>query len=325
MENKAHYALIGLFVLLSMIAALAFMAWLSNAQFDQQFDEYEVSFSGPVRGLSQGSEVRFNGLKVGEVLGLRLDPKDTNTVLAEIQVIADTPVDTKSYARLEPLGLTGLSYIQIFSGGEEFPLLKDLPGKGPKRIEGQMSQLDTFLDGGGSVIESAGRALNAVNVVLSEDAVEDFHQILENIQRITADLNTSELDMEQINGMFASVAQAADRIAVTAESITGTSNSLKGVVDKDVKELLARTEQSLDNLDTALASYDSLAIESNELVVDTRDAINRLSNSGLTDLEETVDAIRRLVETLGRVADSLEQNPSQFIVGSERETVDIPQ
>lgn len=325
MENKAHYALIGLFVLLSMIAALAFMAWLSNAQFDQQFDEYEVSFSGPVRGLSQGSEVRFNGLKVGEVLGLRLDPKDTNTVLAEIQVIADTPVDTKSYARLEPLGLTGLSYIQIFSGGEEFPLLKDLPGKGPKRIEGQMSQLDTFLDGGGSVIESAGRALNAVNVVLSEDAVEDFHQILENIQRITADLNTSELDMEQINGMFASVAQAADRIAVTAESITGTSNSLKDVVDKDVKELLARTEQSLDNLDTALASYDSLAIEGNELVVDTRDAINRLSNSGLTDLEETVDAIRRLVETLGRVADGLEQNPSQFIVGSERETVDIPQ
>lgn len=325
MENKAHYALIGLFVLLSMVAALAFTAWLSDAQFDQKFDEYEVSFSGPVRGLSQGSEVRFNGLKVGEVLGLRLDPKDTNTVLAEIQVIADTPVDTKSYARLEPLGLTGLSYIQIFSGGEEFPLLKDLPGKGPKRIEGQMSQLDTFLDGGGSVIESAGRALNAVNGVLSEEAIEDFHQILENIQNITAGLNTSELDMDQINNMFVSVTQAADRIAVTADSITGTSDSLKGVVDEDVKELLVRAEQSLDNLDTALASYDDLAGETNELVVDARDAINRLSTSGLTDLEETVDAIRRLVETLGRVADGLEQNPSQFIVGSERETVDIPQ
>lgn len=325
MENKAHYALIGLFVLLSMIAALAFMAWLSNAQFDQQFDEYEVSFSGPVRGLSQGSEVRFNGLKVGEVLGLRLDPKDTNTVLAEIQVAADTPVDTKSYARLEPLGLTGLSYIQIFSGGEEFPLLKDLPGKGPKRIEGQMSQLDTFLDGGGSVIESAGRALNAVNVVLSEDAVEDFHQILENIQRITAGLDTSELDMDQINGMFASITNAADRIAIAADGVTETSSSINGVVDEDIKGLLARAETSFDNLDKALASYDKVAVEGNELIVDARDAINRLSNSGLTDLEETVDAIRRLVETLGRVADGLEQNPSQFIVGSERETVDIPQ
>jgi len=325
MENKAHYALIGLFVLLSMVAALAFMAWLSNAQLDQKYDEYEVSFNGPVRGLSQGSEVRFNGLKVGEVLGLRLDPKDTNTVLAEIQVFADTPVDTKSYARLEPLGLTGLSYIQIFSGGEEFPLLKDLPGKGPKRIEGQMSQLDTFLDGGGSVIEEAGRALKSVNNALSEDAVDDFQQILDHIERITGNLDTSELDMDQVNNMFTSITKAADRVAVTADSVTATSDNINSVVDKDVKDLIARAEKSLDNVDTALASYDKLAGQSNELVVDARDAINRLSNSGLTDLEETVDAIRRLVETMGRVADGLEQNPSQFIVGSERETVDLPQ
>jgi len=325
MENKAHYALIGIFVLLSMVAALAFMAWLSNAQFDQKFDEYEVSFNGPVRGLTQGSEVRFNGLKVGEVLGLRLDAKDTNTVLAEIQVIADTPVDTKSYARLEPLGLTGLSYIQIFSGGEEFPLLKDLPGKGPKRIEGQMSQLDTFLDGGGSVIESARRALKSVNDVLSEDAIEDFHQILSNIEKVTGDLDASELDMDQVNNMFVSVANAADRIAITANSITETSGSINNVVAGDVKDIIARAEESLDNVDTTLASYNELAGQGNELIVDARDAINRLSNSGLTDLEETVDAIRRLVETLGRVADGLEQNPSQFIVGAERETVDLPQ
>jgi len=61
------------------------------------------------------------------------------------------------------------------------------------------------------------------------------------------------------------------------------------------------------------------------LIVDARDAINRLSNSGLTDLEETVDAIRRLVTTLGRVADNLEQSPAQFISGAEREEVVLPQ
>jgi len=50
-----------------------------------------------------------------------------------------------------------------------------------------------------------------------------------------------------------------------------------------------------------------------------------VSNSGLTDLEESVDAIRRLVSTLARVADSLEQNPAQFIIGVEREEVVLPQ
>jgi len=50
MENKAHYALIGTFVLVSLLAIIGFVAWVSNAQFDQQYDEYEVSFQGGVSG-----------------------------------------------------------------------------------------------------------------------------------------------------------------------------------------------------------------------------------------------------------------------------------
>ena len=325
MENKAHYALIGTFVLLSFLAIIAFILWLSNIQFNQQFDDYEISFSGPVRGLSQGSEVRFNGLKVGEVTRLRLDQTDTNVVLADIQVVSDTPVDTKSYARLEPLGLTGLSYIQIFSGGEEFPLLNELPGRGPKRIEGQMSQLDSFLDGGGSVIESATIALKRVNSVMNADAVADFHQILKNIENITANVDTSDFDINKFNAMMASITEAADSITETANSITNTSTTVNDVAGNDVRALLAKAKESLERIDGAVGSYDSLAGEGEELMVDARDAINRLSNSGLTDLEETVDSIRRLVQTLGRVADSLEQNPTSFIVGKERETVELPQ
>ena len=90
MENKAHYALIGFFVLMSFLAVIAFVLWISQAQFDQKFDAYEVSFSGPVRGLSNGSEVRFNGLKEGEVSKLGLDPEDANVVIASIEVESRT-------------------------------------------------------------------------------------------------------------------------------------------------------------------------------------------------------------------------------------------
>ena len=115
MENKAHYALIGTFVIVALFAIIGFVAWLSTAQFNQQLDEYEVTFNGAVRGLSQGSEVRFNGLKVGEVSRLRLDPQNSNSVLVDIEVANDTPVDTKSFARLEPLGLTGLNYCLLYT------------------------------------------------------------------------------------------------------------------------------------------------------------------------------------------------------------------
>ena len=325
MENKAHYALIGTFVLLALFAIIAFVAWLSNSQFDKQFDEYEVTFNGAVRGLSQGSEVRFNGLNVGEVSRLRLDPQNSNSVLVDIQVGTDTPIDTKSFARLEPLGLTGLNYIQVFAGGEDFPLIRDLPGKGPRRIQGQMSQIDTFLDDGGSVIESVQMALNRVNVVMSNEAIADFQSILSNINQISENLKDADIDTDIVNKTLIAIEKAANDVSIAAQSVDVSAKDFDVLITKDVTSAIARAEISMAELDKALISIGTAADGTGGLITDSRDAINRLSNSGLTDLEETVDAIRRLVVTLGRVADGLEKSPRQFIAGAEKEIVEIPQ
>ena len=161
METKANYALIGAFVLAAFISAVAFIAWLSGSQFDQQFDEYEVIFDEAVRGLSQGGEVRYNGLRVGEVKRLTLDPADTNRVIALIEVDANTPVKRDSFAQLEPLGLTGLSYIQIFSGSESSPLL-ETDGRDLPRIQGEPSRIDSILEGGDDVVTNATIALRGL-------------------------------------------------------------------------------------------------------------------------------------------------------------------
>ena len=325
MENKAHYALVGTFVLLGLLAIIGFVAWVSNAQFDQQFDEYEVSFQGGVQGLSQGTEVRFNGLKVGDVTRLRIDPNDTNAVLVDIQVTTDTPVDTKSIGRMEPLGLTGLNYIQIVPGGEGFPLIKDLPGKGPYRLVGEASRIDVLLGGGGNVIEAAQSALARVNTVMSEQGIADFHAILSNVNQITNNLRDLDVDPELVEKTLVAIEKAASDVSTAALAVDITAKDFDALVQNDLKSALARAEQSMGELDKALGSIGTAADGTGDLITDGRDAINRLSNSGLTDMEETVDGLRRLVVTLGRVADSLERSPTQFIAGEERETVELPQ
>ena len=325
MENKAHYALIGTFVLLALLAIIAFVAWVSNAQFDQQFDEYEVSFQGGVQGMSQGTEVRFNGLKVGDVTRLRIDPNDTNAVLVDIQVEADTPVDTKSVGRMEPLGLTGLNYIQIIPGGEGFPLIKELPGKGPYRLVGEASRIDVLLGGGGNVIEAAQSALARANTIMSQDAIADFHDILNNVNQITRNLSDLDIDPELIERTLKAITQAASDVSLAADAVEVAAADFDDLIKEDVKSALARAEVSMGELDKALGSIGTAADGTDDLIRDSREAINRLSNSGLTDLEETVDGIRRLVVTLGRVADSLERSPTQFIAGEERETIEMPQ
>ena len=325
MENKAHYALIGTFVLVSLLAIIGFVAWVSNAQFDQQYDEYEVSFQGGVQGMSQGTEVRFNGLKVGDVTRLRIDPNDTNAVLVDIQVESNTPVDTKSIGRMEPLGLTGLNYIQIVPGGEGFPLIKELPGRGPYRLVGEASRIDVLLGGGGNVIEAAQSALARVNTVMSEDAIGDFHEILSNINQITGNFKDLDVDSALVERTLKAIEQAATDVSTAALAVDVTAQDFDALVQNDVKSALARAEVSMGELDKALGSIGTAADGTGDLITDGRDAINRLSNSGLNDLEETIDGIRRVVESLARIADEIEQNPTSFIAGTEKETVELPQ
>jgi len=324
METKANYALIGAFVLSAFIAAIAFVAWVSNSQFDQQFEQYEVIFTGAVRGLTQGGEVRYNGLRVGEVTRLSLDPENSNSVVAFIEVDANTPVHTNSYAQLEPQGLTGLSYIQIFSGGDEFPLLKDL-GRGPYQIPGELSAIDGIIDGGVTVVKEAERALISANNVLDEKAIADFQGILANVNSITSKLNEAEIDPEGIQGLIDQFTQTAKDVSAASARVTAVAAKVEGVLDEDLDPVLADVRSALSGVDAAVANYDALAVEGKELVVDARDAINRLSNSGLTDLEETTDSLRLLVGSLNRIASQLERAPLQFIVGDAREVVEIPQ
>ena len=325
MERKAHYALIGTFVLLSLAALLAFTAWLSNAQFDKKFDNYEISFRGGVQGLSEGTEVRFNGLKVGDINELRIDPNDNNSVIVDIQVESNTPVDFESVGRMEPLGLTGLNYIQIIPGGPNSRLIKNSTDKDPFRLKGEASRIDLLLGSGGTVMESSQAALARINAVMTPEAIKDFHEILNNLKVITNNFVDLKVDPEIFNRTMQSIEQASSDVSLAADAVDLAVKDFDVLIETDVRTVLDRSKISMEKLDKTLVAIEALSKDSNQLITDGRDAINRLSNSGLTDLEETIDSIRRAVLGLESILINFEQNPTAFIVGVSEEKVELPQ
>jgi phospholipid/cholesterol/gamma-HCH transport system substrate-binding protein len=134
METRANYVMIGLFSILSVIAAVMFTLWIANSGLNKQTTAYDVVFEGPVRGLEVGGEVRFNGIKVGEVTDLDLSSENPKDVIARIQVTSNTPIVVTSIAELEPAGLTGTAYVQISAGQEGSARLLSRLGQGPPRI-----------------------------------------------------------------------------------------------------------------------------------------------------------------------------------------------
>src|SRR5690606_24464120 len=100
---------------------------LGTSGSEREFVRYDIAFNEPVSGLSRGSTVEFNGIRVGEVANLRLDPEDPRRVLARVRVAASTPVRTDTRALLVMQGVTGLSFIRLGSGDatDSQPLIAD--------------------------------------------------------------------------------------------------------------------------------------------------------------------------------------------------------
>ena len=252
MERKAHYALIGTFVLVSLAALLAFTAWLSDAQFDKKYDNYEISFRGGVQGLSEGTEVRFNGLKVGDITELRIDPNDNNSVIVDIQVESNTPVDFESIGRMEPLGLTGLNYIQIIPGGPNSRLIKNSTDKDPFRLKGEASRIDLLLGSGGTVMESSQAALARINAVMTPEAIMDFHEILNNLKVITNNFVDLKVDPEIFNRTMQSIEQASSDVSLAADAVDLAAKDFDVLIETDVRTVLDRSKISMEKLDKTL-------------------------------------------------------------------------
>ena len=89
METKANYLMIGGFVLGVLALAFIFVFWMSN--FAGGGKRYYIVFESSVAGLTTGSSVGFNGIRVGEVQSFALDPQDARKVQVLISVRDDTP------------------------------------------------------------------------------------------------------------------------------------------------------------------------------------------------------------------------------------------
>ena len=124
MEKNANYALVGLSSLILFIGLVIFIVWLARISFSQEYDLYDIVFDGPVRGLNQGGEVHFNGIKVGEVTKIALDRTNPSRVIARARVTSDVPIRVDSFATLEPQGITGVNYVQITAGTPSKPSLE---------------------------------------------------------------------------------------------------------------------------------------------------------------------------------------------------------
>jgi phospholipid/cholesterol/gamma-HCH transport system substrate-binding protein len=187
METRARYALIGLFMLAVIIGSFAFVYWLENKGGFGQRDTYRVEFQSDVSGLAVGSSVLFNGLRVGEVTGLSLDPSAPNEVIATIAVDHGTPIRADTKVGMESQGLAGGMALTLRGGTGTAPLTTSQSGTPPL--------LMAEPNAGQGWTDAARDAFEAVQSVIDQNS-KSLHSAIDNIDTFAGALarNAAKVD-----------------------------------------------------------------------------------------------------------------------------------
>ncbi|MBC7168026.1 MlaD family protein [Phenylobacterium sp.] len=296
MEKNANYALVGLSTLILFIGLVIFSVWLARVAFARDFDVYDILFQGPVRGLTEGGEVHFNGIKVGEVTEISLDRTNPSRVLARVRVGSDVPIRVDSYATLEPQGITGLNYVQITAGTPTKPLLKEVAPEGKiPIIQSQRSTLSDLLEGGGTVLSRTVEALDRVNRVLSDENIQTFSAALSDAQAVTAELRERK-------ELIADAQTALQNIGAAAEEIRTLAESTNSIVDTDGRQAMASLSEAANEAEAAAADLRKMLASLEGPTAD-------FAENGLPQISAAATALQDAASSLARLADEVNTNP----------------
>jgi|GEM_PF-1239922 len=232
-------------------------------------------------GIAEKSWVRSSGVKIGKVESISLDKgraKVTVWIWGKYKIHSDAKV------RIISTGLLGVKYLDITSGSEDKPLLKDgdkIDGIEPVSIEKVISigfetlnrigelfdpsvknNLFFLLD---NMAETMGKVSTAVEG-------EKVRKIVENIYDLSARLNQTGKDVNRL------VADAVPKIDNTVDNIAKASDEVRNII----REVKSSTETLVGAI-----------IHDREIAKDVKNAILSLKRTS-EHAENVISRIRKI-------------------------------
>lgn len=295
METKANYVLIGVFTLAVVAGVFGFVYWFQNVGSAGERAYFRVLFDGSVSGLRTGGSVLFNGIKVGEVTKLQLNPQRPQQVIATIAVDHSVAVRPDTEIGLEFQGLTGIASLSLKGGSVDKPVLVGSKENPPVLIAPRNATQD--------VTQTAREVLRKLDEFLEQNQ-QSVHDTLANLDKFTASLaaNSKHIDtalenIDRFTGTLAKNSGRIDKIAQGLQNLTGGEDGNGGEINEAAKSI--RT--LVDNVDKRTAAIEA--------------GINRLTGAGARQIDSVASDAHRTLAAVERAVRNLDRNPSRVIFG----------
>jgi phospholipid/cholesterol/gamma-HCH transport system substrate-binding protein len=298
-ERDAKYATVGLFALLTIAAAVAFVWWYSGQADKREYARYEIYFFGTVSGLETGSPVRYLGVDVGRVERLSVDARYPGRVKVVTEIDTSAPISGATRARLGLLGLTGLLFIDLLLDqaasaeqplprGDQYPVIRSAKG-----------DIEVFLENLPTIVSRAAGVMERLEAVLSDDNLASISVTLDNVRKASADLPALS---RNISALAADLRGSAGEATLLASELRQSTRALQ----PELAATIRSARVTADRLAEVAARVDRL-LAGNEA------GLSEFTGAGLQELQQLLIDARETTLELRGLARDLRENPAQLI------------
>jgi phospholipid/cholesterol/gamma-HCH transport system substrate-binding protein len=276
-DPKVNYTAVGLFVVVLSMTLAAIVFWLSSEN-ATHYKKYLIYMKESVSGLTEKAPVKFNGVQVGYVDQISIDPEDPQEVRLIVKLNQKVPITKSTTATLMAQGITGNTFVGLKSTTANAPPLQKHPSEPYP------------------VIPSEPSLLVQLNEAL-RDVTEGFKGMSSSFKGVNESFKSifTPDNLKSLKNILAQTSTASNQFPDAMEKIRGAAAGLTHASNQ-VKTTLQNSEGAIRDLDVAIRS---------------------LTNQTLPEIYQAAHSLRDTLQNIKEVTAQMKQNPSVILRGTQ--------
>ncbi|MBD3413936.1 MAG: MCE family protein [Candidatus Aminicenantes bacterium] len=305
--TKQQKARLGIFLVMSLVVLFVVLAIFLVPTFKEAGNTYFVNFKGiSVNGLFEGSSVKYQGVEVGRVDRIVVNPSDINSILVYVEVNRGFDVKKDMTASLMYMGVTGQKFVELSGGTNESENLKPNGEITTRRGLGKKAE---------DIVSNIDHAVQGISNLLDVENQERIALFLDNVEKSSEILSdVLETRKESLEESVTNIQKASRSFSEVTENLREVTEDLSQITEK----LEASSGSALENLNKRLSDEEMGQVLTNlQTFIDTAsgslDKIETVFIYQQEELRNTFESLSQAIDNLSQFSRELIEDPTLFI------------
>jgi phospholipid/cholesterol/gamma-HCH transport system substrate-binding protein len=303
-EQKTRLAA---FTVVSFGLLVLFLALLIVPQIRARGVPFYIPFRNTsVNGLLVGAPVKYQGVEIGKVSRISVQPGDLSAIRVDLEIAKDFPVRMDMTATMTYAGITGSKFIELAGGSN---------ASARRPAGGEIQPARGLSEKAEDIVGNIDEAVRRINDLLGDANQKRINLFLDNTEKSAAVISgVLEAKQQNLSAAIDGIQKAAQDFGAVTENLRRITGDLSGLTGK----LNENAAQAIDSFNKRFSDDEMGKVLKNlqGFIEGTSSGMKKVEDfifAQQTDLRNTVDVMSLAIDNLSKFSRALVEDPTLFL------------